>query len=116
MKAISIAAFLCGAAVWADTPPPSVKCTVPSECATCITIRGDAAVADCIGSSLDAGLILSECFDFTGASTAQSSKTQYYCPPGVVAYRSHGCACNSAEAMVAVFLAMVPLLRRRRLR
>lgn len=120
MRALSMVTFLFGATALADYPPPSVRCTVPSECTTCVSARYDAAVADCIGGSIDAGLSLSECFDFTGASSLPDTKTQYYCPPGVVAYRTHaqGCSCTTAEALVAMFFAMVPflLLRRRRSR
>lgn len=110
MKTLAVVACMLGATALADYPPPSVKCTVPPECTTCSGVYPGA----CGGNALDAGLLLSECFDFTGFDSYPTSKTSYYCPPGVVAYRATGCGCTSAGAVAAMFLAAVPLFRRRR--
>jgi hypothetical protein len=115
MKTIAFVVFLLSATALADYAPPAVKCTVPPDCVTCGA--GSDAGPNCLAEALDAGLILSGCFDFTGYSTSwQTQVTHYYCPPGVTAYRGHVCGCASVEVVAVMLLAMVPLLRRRRKR
>lgn len=96
--------LLGSAKAWADYSP-SAKCAPPPECTTC-------RPGDCEAAALDAGLVRSDCADFTGLSSS-SSAIYYYCPPGVTVSRVHTCGCSSAEAAVAALLAVAPLLRRR---
>ena len=112
MTRLGLMVAILGMPAWADYPPPAVNCTVPAECTTC----GPHWDAGCSATALDAGLILSECFDFTGSSSNPSSVTRYYCPPGVDAHRIQ-CGCGSAGAAAMVMLlVMAPLLRGRRSR
>ena len=108
-----LAVFLGATVALADYPPPVAKCAVPPICKTCVSSDG----AQCGEQAKDAGLILSECFDFEGTTSGPYPRTEYYCPKGVTVHRAPSCGCTSfgaAAAMVMALVPLVPLLRRRR--
>jgi MYXO-CTERM domain-containing protein len=109
MRLISLVTVLVSATALADVGPPAPKCVVPSECRACSGAIGDpdGGVAACHAQNADAGLVLSDCTDRSGAYL-----TEYYCPAGKLATR--GCGCSSVEAMGAGLLGLVGLVLRRR--
>jgi uncharacterized protein (TIGR03382 family) len=116
MKTPPFVVLLLSVTALADYAPPAVKCVVPPECVTCSSERTGPPLSDCLGAAEDAGLVVSDCFDFTGITSGLQTTTKYACPPGVKAYRGHACGCTSAEAVAAMALAMAPLVRRRKKR
>lgn len=117
-RMIAVGLLMLASTSLGDYPPPSPNCTVPSACVTCTSRRStDAGVfAACVADALDAGLQLSDCYDFTGSAASTwgtTSVSNYYCPAGISAYR--GCGCTTGEGTAAATgLAFLALLRRRR--
>lgn len=109
MRLLTLLTVLLSATALADVGPPPPRCVVPSECHACSGAIGDpdGGVAACHAQYTDAGLVLSDCTDRSGAYV-----TEYYCPAGKPATR--GCGCSSVEALGAGLLGLAGLVPRRR--
>ncbi len=88
VRRVGVVVWLLASAAFADVAPPLPKCVVPSECVTCGRSLGEAdAGTDCRAKAQDAGLVLSNCTDRSGAFVSE-----YFCPSGKQAVRGCGCA------------------------